>query len=126
MTDSYKFDPDDAPPSSSKRVLLRRSLQQVPSSSEILDGDEKSEIGRDSPRRQVLLAHKIKPGQTIQLKATKATATMRDDGQPDFHSESLVRARAGGPAYDTNGMLQSFSVLGPVEEFEAAAAAQHA
>ena len=115
---------DDPPHSSAsnKRVLLRRSLQAVPSSSEILDPDDKSEIGRDSPSRRVLLAHKIKPGQTIQLKGTKATATMRDDGQPDLHTESLVQRGPVGPMQDENGMLLSFSVLGPVEEFEEQAA----
>jgi len=115
----------DEPPHSSasnKRVLLRRSLQAVPSSSEILDPDDKSEIGRDSPSRRVLLAHKIKPGQTIQLKGTKATATMRDDGQPDLHTESLVQRGPVGPMQDENGMLLSFSVLGPVEEYEEQAA----
>ena len=74
----------------------------------------------NTERRKVLLAHKIKPGQTIQLKSSKATATMRDDGQPEMQAESLVHASARpppGPQYGAKGNLLSFSVLGPVEEF---------
>ena len=106
---------------SPKRVLLRRPLQAVPSTSEIPSEESLAATGSpNSERRKVLLAHKIKPGQTIQLKASKATATMRDDGQPEMQAESLVHAAARppvGPQYGAGGDLLSFSVLGPVEEF---------
>ena len=103
---------------SPKRVLLRRPLQAVPSTSEIpSDGDSAFGGSPTTERRKVLLAHKIKPGQTIQLKASKATATMRDDPdtQTDIHAESLVHAasRPIGPQYGAEGNLLSFSVLGP-------------
>ena len=108
----------EVPDSSPRKVLLRRPLQAVPSSSEI--PSEESAFGPASAdRRKVLLAHKIKPGQTIQLKAREATATMRDDGDPQMQTESLVTADASpkGPKFGPDGMLLSFSVLGPVEEF---------
>ena len=57
------------------------------------DSFEESALGATSvERRKVLLAHKIKPGQTIQLKAREATATMRDDGDPQLQAESLITA----------------------------------
>ena len=108
-----------APDSAPRKVLLRRPLQAMPSSSEI--PSEESALGATSvERRKVLLAHKIKPGQTIQLKAREATATMRDDGDPQLQAESLITAETSppkGPKYGPDGMLLSFSVLGPVEEF---------
>ena len=95
-----------------RRVLLRRPLQAVPSTSEIYS--EESIGGTGSPsspeRRKVLLAHKIKPGQTIHLKGSRATATMRDDGQPEMQTESLVHAEArpvAGPQYGAEGNLLS-------------------
>ena len=99
---------------SPKRVLLRRPLQAVPLTETV--SDESAVVPQE--RRKVLLAHKIRPGQTIQLKASKATATMRDDGQPEMQAESLVYASSPkGPQYGLEGHLLSFSVLGPVEEF---------
>ena len=102
---------------SPRRVLLRRPLQAVPSASDLPNEES---VQAATERRKVLLAHKIRPGQTIKLKASKATATLRDDGQPDMQSESLVNAASRtpqGPQYGAEGDLLSFSVLGPVEEF---------
>ncbi len=118
------FAPAPSPPpvassTANKKVLLRRSLQAVPSTSEILDHEEEPGSGSPSGAKKVLLAHRIKPGQTIQLKGQKATATMRDDGPADLSSESMVGMPLQGPRYDKEGMLLSFSVLGPAEEFEA-------
>ena len=45
---------------------------------------------------------------------------MRDDGDPQLQAESLITAETSppkGPKYGPDGMLLSFSVLGPVEEF---------
>ena len=99
-----------APDSAPRKVLLRRPLQAMPSSSEI--PSEESALGATSvERRKVLLAHKIKPGQTIQLKAREATATMRDDGDPQLQAESLITAETSppkGPKYGPDGMLLSF------------------
>ena len=118
------FDPANSPGKTSdgspRRVLLKRPLMTVPSTSEI-PSEDSARLEQTSERRKVLLAHKIKPGQTIQLKASKATATMRDDPDThtDIHAESLVHAtsRPIGPQYGAEGNLLSFSVLGPVEEF---------
>ena len=120
--ESARFSP--VPTEQQKRVLLRRSLQAVPSSSEIYHEDDEvaGGGGGGGGERRVLLAHRIRPGQTIQLKGTKATATMRDDGPADLSSESMVgQVPITGPKYDKDGMLLSFSVLGPVEEFHAVA-----
>ena len=100
-----------------KRVLLRRQLGPVASSGDLHSPGLSQTSAID--RKQVLLAHKIRPGQTIQLKSTKATARMPDVGAPNLESELLVNSPGThGPSYDDYGALQSFSVLGPVQEFE--------
>ena len=103
-----------------RQVLLRRPLAAVPSTSEIPSEGDSAVGGEAAGRRQVLLAHKIRPGQTIQLKGKNETLTMPDTGTPDLQSESTINASAKpvGPQYDSEtGALKSFSVLGPVEEF---------
>ena len=102
-------------PGTGKKVMLRRTLNSMHSSSASLDVREATRSPAD--RKQVLLAHKIRPGQTIQLKSSNATARMSDQGDPELFSESLVNSpkRSHGPAYDERGELQSFSLLGPGE-----------
>ena len=121
LTDSGE-EPQDPPGTEQpgKRVLLRRTLGPVASSGD-LHSPGGAGISNTSAidRKQVLLAHKIRPGQTIQLKSTKATARMPDVGAPNLESELLVNSPGThGPSFDDYGELQSFSVLGPVQEFE--------
>ncbi|KAL1495221.1 hypothetical protein AB1Y20_017084 [Prymnesium parvum] len=108
-------DPSPPPP---RHLLLRRPL----SPTDPPDGGSPSSSAAD--RRHVLLAHRIRPGQTITLKTTHATATMPDAGEPQLESELLLHAAARrGPSYDAAGQLRSFSVLGPPADYERRAAA---
>lgn len=111
--------PSPPPMMDSKKVLLRRTLQAVPSASDILDPEEAAGMTGTSHggTKKVLLAHRIKPGQAIKLKAQNATATIKEDGPADLSSESMIGQPPQGPRFDREGMLMSFSVLGPSEEF---------
>ena len=101
---------DEPPATAGKRVFVRHLPPNSPSA---------RSGGSAAHGRQVLLAHKIRPGQTIHLKGTTSKATMADTGKPDLLTEALVSTHgAHAPSYDTFGKLQPFSVLGPVGDFE--------
>ena len=114
-------DPSSASPSpgsGKKKVLLRRTLPKAYSTSSIDPGSPTRAVVEEE-RKQVLLARKIAPGQTIQLKSqANATVRMPDQGEPELCSESMVSPGSHGPAYDGAGELQGFSLLGPVDEFQ--------
>ena len=107
------------PPSSTRRVLLRRPLR---------DQDQP-----DSPSAAVksgksaLLAHRISPGKSIQLKSSHATATLpeHNDLMDVAQPESVAMVGAKGPRCGSTGELLSYSMLGSPVEYEAMGSAVH-
>ena len=113
--------PDSVGPSpSTKRVLLRRPLRDQDQP----DSDQKSVKSGKS----ALLAHRIRPGKSIQLKNSPSRATLpeKNDLLQVAQPESVTQGGAKGPRYaSSTGKLLSYSLLGNPIEYEAMVSAVH-
>ena len=94
LEESEMFDsPGKTSDGSPRRVLLKRPLNTVPSASEIPSEDSAARLEQTSERRKVLLAHKIKPGQTIRFAHDLAAEVLTREG-----GEVRLRFDCEGPA----------------------------
>jgi len=93
-----------------RRVMLRRPLQgYFPPSP--------TPLSQPAGGKPVLLAHRIRPGQTIQLKNSPSKASL-DEGSPLVtQPESVAMSGTQGPRYAASGCVP-YSLLGTAHEYE--------
>ena len=65
----------------------------------------------------MLLAHRIRPGQTIQLKSSPNKAYLDEASPPLTQPESVAMSGTQGPRYAASGVVP-YSLLGTAQEFE--------
>ena len=107
MAFSLRLSQEDAPRSTGRRVLLKRPFGARSPSREELAG------------KPVLLAHRIRPGKTIQLKNSPSKATLPE--QQLLHitqPESVAILGSQGPQHCKSGGLLPYSLLGTPQEYE--------
>ena len=93
-----------------RRVMLRRPLQGgFPPSP--------TPLSQPSTGKPVLLAHRIRPGKTIQLKSSPNKASLAEGSPLVTQPESVAMSGTQGPRYAASGCVP-YSLLGTPQEYE--------
>ena len=93
-----------------RRVMLRRPLQGgFPPSP--------TPLSQPSSGKPVLLAHRIRPGKTIQLKSSPNKASLAEGSPLVTQPESVAMSGTQGPRYAASGCVP-YSLLGTPQEYE--------
>lgn len=96
---------DESPAQSGRRVMLRRPLGSMSPPSPT------TPESRPATGKPVLLAHRVQPGKTIQLKSSPTKATISMGSPLVTQPESVAMSGKQGPRYAASGVVP-YSLIG--------------